>query len=353
MARARDLFQKFRQQGEAAIDEFIADCKSEELFLDFKRATDGGGGTKLRHGDRANLAKAISGFGNSEGGLIVWGVTCTKDPQLGDIPTGKQPVKNPKRFVSWLEGAVSGCTLPPHSGVQHIAIERKKSDDGFVLTYIPSSMLSPHQCIVDPYRHRYYIRVGSNFDHAPHGVLAGMFGKRPVPNLWHSWNAYEGGVADVEPSPRREPYVRVGFVIRNCGVSLARDVFVNLAFMLPGPECALVVHPRTLKDWSLRRSHFGYHLVAQDGYRLAPMAFDEPMKVDLFILPPFETELSYEITYGCDGSPVRKVFRAISRDVIEQSVQNFNWSQDSGEMAKGVLDLEAEAKSYREVDLGF
>ena len=71
MGRAEEIFQKLKREGEAAIDEFILSRQSEELFLDFKRSHDGGKGKRLHDRDLNNLAKAISGFGNSEGGVII------------------------------------------------------------------------------------------------------------------------------------------------------------------------------------------------------------------------------------------------------------------------------------------
>jgi hypothetical protein len=56
MGRARDLFNKFEKEGTAAIEEFISEQRSEELFLDFKRSADNGAGDKLHQDDRTNLA---------------------------------------------------------------------------------------------------------------------------------------------------------------------------------------------------------------------------------------------------------------------------------------------------------
>ena len=48
--------------------------KAEEgLHLDFKQKTDNEL-PALSDDDRANLAKAISGFANTDGGLVIWGV---------------------------------------------------------------------------------------------------------------------------------------------------------------------------------------------------------------------------------------------------------------------------------------
>ena len=141
MGRAEDLFSRIKEHKESAIDELIRDRQSEELFLDFKRSRDNGAGSGLARDDRRNLAKAISGFGNSEGGIIIWGVDCRESSRgsvpLGDVPVGKEPLEDPVRFRSWLEGATSGCTIPPHSGVVHEPI-KTSARRGFVVTLVIS-----------------------------------------------------------------------------------------------------------------------------------------------------------------------------------------------------------------------
>jgi hypothetical protein len=119
MGRAEDLLNRLRALKEKAIDELILNRQSEELWLDFKRAATGGTASKLHGDDRKNLARAISGFGNSEGGIIVWGIECADDPLVGDVAKAKLTVEKAARFKSWLENAVSGCSNPPHAGVQH------------------------------------------------------------------------------------------------------------------------------------------------------------------------------------------------------------------------------------------
>jgi hypothetical protein len=104
MGRAEDLFDRIRAGGVSAIEEIIEDRTSEELFLDFKRSGNCGKGKRLKDDDRNNLAKAISGFGNSEGGVVIWGVDCSRMKDGADVAQAKVPFEDPKRFVSWLEG---------------------------------------------------------------------------------------------------------------------------------------------------------------------------------------------------------------------------------------------------------
>ena len=97
--RAGELFERFVSGGEATIDQFIAQKVSEELFIDYKRVTNQDASVLLEQADRENLARAVSGFANSEGGVIIWGVDCRNDPQRSDVPTTKHPIQNVKRFV--------------------------------------------------------------------------------------------------------------------------------------------------------------------------------------------------------------------------------------------------------------
>jgi len=146
MGRAEDIFNDIVERGMDAIEDFLVSRKSEELFLDFKRSANDGQGETLDSGDWKNLSKAISGFGNSEGGVLVWGVSCGKVKERGDVPDALQPVTDVRRFVSLLEGAVSGCTVPPHTDVLSQAI-LSEGDTGFAITLIPKSLNTPHQSI--------------------------------------------------------------------------------------------------------------------------------------------------------------------------------------------------------------
>jgi hypothetical protein len=65
----------------------------EQLFLDYKRSSTVLPGVKLSDDDRKNLAKAIAGFGNSEGGVVVWGVDCRRTDE-GDVPAEPVPISS-------------------------------------------------------------------------------------------------------------------------------------------------------------------------------------------------------------------------------------------------------------------
>jgi hypothetical protein len=89
-SRASQLFQKLQSaSAETVIDELILDRQSEELWLDFKRVATKPADTKLHANDRKNLARAISGFGNSVGGIILWGIECADRSDKGDVASAE------------------------------------------------------------------------------------------------------------------------------------------------------------------------------------------------------------------------------------------------------------------------
>jgi len=303
MGRAEEIFQKLKREGGAAIDEFILIRQSEGLFLDFKRSADDGKGKRLHDRDLNNLAKAISGFGNSEGGVIIWGVDASPDIDDADVAKARKPIENVARFVSWLEGTVSGRTVPAHIGVQNHAIDIG-SGDGFVATLIPKSERVPHQAIPEE---KYYMRAGSNFMPVPHGVLAGMFGRRPQPILFEEYTSKAVKVTKAAGVRPDVVDVTLGFKIWNRGPVMARDLYSDVRVTLPGAEA---VHFANMDDgWiSKRKLPEWLSMVSKDGFKLAPESFTMAFDLRVYIRPPFENgKLSIRWSFGCDGSPMRLI----------------------------------------------
>lgn len=316
MGRAEDIFEKIKKEKEIALDSFITDREAESLFLDFKRSADEGAGVKLHNNDRENLAKCISGFGNSEGGVVVWGVDCSdKNEDGADVANSKVPINNPQRFLSWLEGAVSGCTIPAHAGVEHFSFcMQTDQNKGFVITYIPKSNSSPHQVILNcKYKDRYFIRAGSNFEHTPHAVLAGMFGRRPQPHIIHLFKPQQFKM------PAQDPFfVYIDFLIMNTGSVTATGIFMaEKSILTPGPNCQSGFRPNDLKTWDFAEFPYGLSAITKKDVRVPPETKICPFTMNLKLLPPFEKELFLEFTYGCDKFPPYKFQIRKSRDFIE------------------------------------
>jgi len=309
MSRAQDLFDRLVQGGEAEVLSFIAQSFTEELFLDYKRSADDGSGVTLHNRDRANLGRAISGFGNSEGGLIIWGVDCRNDPTRGDIPTGPIRIQDPTRFKSWLEQATSGLTIPPHDGVRHHTIPQ-----GFVLSFVPSGMHAPYQTVGEQ---SYYMRAGSNFVRTPHAVLAGMFGRRPQPDIKSRYfvqsvpTLVSSGVVKTQ----------ISIVLHNYGRGIAENVFLNLRITShPGRQCVIQFQPSEEKDvwWGRFALEREMHLITRSGYPLPPEAYIVPVSLEIILQNPIEDNFSFEGSCGALGGETwRFEFKSDIADIIE------------------------------------
>ncbi len=76
LERLKDIWGSDINDSKAALEwiKKTVDCKIEEdLYLEFKQKSESRD-SLANDDDRANLAKAISGFSNTDGGLIIWGV---------------------------------------------------------------------------------------------------------------------------------------------------------------------------------------------------------------------------------------------------------------------------------------
>lgn len=329
MGRAQDLFDRLVVGGDAEVRAFINEKVTEELFLDYKRSATNGVGSKLDQGDRNNLAKAVSGFGNSEGGVIIWGVDCAPDRLLGDVPSGSMPIENPTRFKSWLEQATSGVTVPPHTGVRHYAIP-----PDFVVTLISQGMHAPYQALPEL---NYYIRAGSNFVKAPHAVLAGMFGRRPEPSVKMHWLA-----SKTPKFPQRGVLkTELAVLVRNFGRGMAHHPFCNVTLMSdPGSNCEVQFdHPADAAVWSgsfvLQRT---LQVTMKQGFVLAPEQDSMAASLKITLREPIERDLIIDGLCGCsDGEPYCFQFKAEIADIIKASHQLLRISIDSVE-AKSLLN---------------
>src|SRR5712664_714535 len=160
MSRAEDLFKRLQDGKLAALEQLIEDREPESLFLDFKRSPDDGDGAKLASDDNKNLSKAASGFGNSEGGVLIWGVDCRRDGITGNEVANKHPLNDASGFRTKLEGAISRATLPPHQGIETLCIQESGSSLGYVAVLIPKANIGPLRSVAT---NHYHLRSGSDF----------------------------------------------------------------------------------------------------------------------------------------------------------------------------------------------
>ena len=110
------------------------------FYLDFKTINR----SDLTHSDdKKNLAKALSGFSNSSGGLIVWGVIARKNAANVDCASGTQEIDHLPLFVSRLNELTGEAVSPLVENVQHKP-RPTNGNRGFAVTLVPESDSGPH-----------------------------------------------------------------------------------------------------------------------------------------------------------------------------------------------------------------
>jgi len=114
------------------IENCIANNEVETLTLEFKTVS----GTDLKDkNDRSNFATALSGFANSSGGIIIWGVVADKNSDGIDCAMDKKEIEPLSLFLSKLEDFTGQFVIPTVEGVRHKKILSSESEDkGFAVT---------------------------------------------------------------------------------------------------------------------------------------------------------------------------------------------------------------------------
>lgn len=158
------------------IDAFIHDNQEENLHLEFKTIER----AELSNNDKKIFAKALSGFANSSGGVVVWGVEARKNADGIDCATDKKPISSLSKFISRVNELTGEYVDPLVDGVQHKKIQIS-NDEGFVITLIPESESGPH--MAKGGEDRYYKRSGGSFYKMEHFDIEDMFGRRKKPKL--------------------------------------------------------------------------------------------------------------------------------------------------------------------------
>jgi len=133
----------------------------------------------LDEGDIAYFAKSLSGFANTSGGTLIFGLTAKKDKQDVDLIQSLNPIPELKRFESALREKESRIVERQVLGVEYKRIETA-TDKGILAVYIPQSSQLPHRSTKD---WKFYIRAGGTFQPLDLNLIEDLFYRRLRPSL--------------------------------------------------------------------------------------------------------------------------------------------------------------------------
>jgi len=160
------------------LEELITAGETEGLYLECKAPT----APQLTREMRVNFAKALSGFSNTSGGVILWGVSTTKHEHSGlDVLTQIEPIGNCRLFAKQIENVAPTLSSPPLANVESKVVTQNKGDTrGVVITYIPEKLGDPVQSNID---NTFYFRSGDDFSVAPYEMVKRLFASTDTPDL--------------------------------------------------------------------------------------------------------------------------------------------------------------------------
>lgn len=207
MDGSASVFAALKTDGITLLRRWRDERRQEDLHLDFKLAK-----SPMETNDKQNLATGISGFANSDGGVLVWGVMAAKDADGVDAVQDLRPISGLRRFLTNLTEYSSRLVVPAVAGVDSFIIPDPEAGDdcGFAVTYVPKAEGLPHMAVAKE-QQRYYFRAGDAFLPMEHFMLADRFGRRPQPKLemTHRWER-----------PGNELYLVLGIANVGAGIAL-------------------------------------------------------------------------------------------------------------------------------------
>lgn len=246
-------------------------------------------------------SEALSGFANTGGGVLVWGLDARKEPETQvDKVIGVSLHPDAEVLASRLRELVVQSVDPPIGGVEIKPIRRDNSKAGFVVCFIPEGKAKAHRA--ESADRNYYLRIGTSFVIPPVSVLRSLFSPKAgaylVPSIW---------VVPRSVTPSEETNLRFIFCLRNTGTLTARNISI------------LIGHPKSL--------HFG---AIQTNLTLSPSILHERIPLTLgspinpemdqdglFVLhhpDPVSLQAGFKFTIqtSCEDSPVVRWARWMS-----------------------------------------
>jgi hypothetical protein len=162
----------------ADVEALVAEGETEGLYLECKSPSS----PVLNKDMRVTLAKAISGFANTSGGVLAWGISTTKHQHGSlDVLSQLEPIANCSNFMRQITRSAITATTPRVESIEsRIVLEKPGATRGIVLTYIPQTLGDPVRSIED---NHFYYRSGDEFTIAPYELIKRLFAATESPDL--------------------------------------------------------------------------------------------------------------------------------------------------------------------------
>jgi hypothetical protein len=182
----------------ATVEGWASAAQSESEFLEFKRRGD-------ERTDKEKWSQALSGFANTEGGVLVWGIGTKRVPPPDgggrriDVADELKPFTDTVSFTQLLRDTHRESTVYPVRGVEYHTVQASQGG-GYVLCHVPQGDSKPYR---DARTNQYWQRMGDSFEVIPHSLLQSLFFPRSSARISVSLR-FQGSVVFVELLNRGE-----------------------------------------------------------------------------------------------------------------------------------------------------
>lgn len=171
-----DLNEYFNRIDLTEIHDFVTNQVAEDIFLEFKTANYPQG----IDFDKKNFSKCLSGFANSSGGILIWGISAKESKNNPDVANELKPIKDIIEFENYLKKNEGNAVIPLIEGIEYRRI-LENGQGGYLLVYIPSSERSPHMGLFAD--KRYFKRSGDSFYICEHFDIIDMLNRKTTPEI--------------------------------------------------------------------------------------------------------------------------------------------------------------------------
>jgi hypothetical protein len=159
------------------IERLINEGQSEGSYLECKATLSV---TSFNRELQSHIAKVISSFSNTEGGVFIFGVgTSKKGNENLDILIRIEPIGSINLFMASLKRVMPLLTDPGIKATLRIIKRRKSDSDGILLMYVPRSEGDP----VREKDRQFHIRIGDENPRMPYEQIKRMFIGGSSPDL--------------------------------------------------------------------------------------------------------------------------------------------------------------------------